>query len=83
MQQLLQYILESITAHPEDINIQTEESEHGFIDFKVTVNPEDMGRVIGKSGRIIGSIRKILKVKAIKTGKRFNLEIVDPIESEK
>ena len=82
MQKLLQHILENITTHPEDVNIETQESEDGFIDFRVTVNPEDMGRVIGKSGRIIGSIRKILKVKAIKSGKRFNLEIVDPIRVE-
>lgn len=77
MQVLLQFILENIVDHPEDIKIESEESEFGFINLKLSVNPEDMGKVIGKKGKIIGSIRKILKIKAIKLGKRFNLELID------
>ncbi|MGI5827458.1 MAG: KH domain-containing protein [Patescibacteria group bacterium] len=77
MEVLLRYILEGIVDHPEDIEITSSENEYGHISLEVRVNPEDMGKVIGKNGKIISAIRKILKVKAMKTGKRFNLELVD------
>ncbi|NMC36129.1 KH domain-containing protein [Candidatus Beckwithbacteria bacterium] len=77
MQELLHYILEGIVDHPEDIEIRGNESEFGFINLEVKVNPEDMGKVIGKRGQTIGAIRKLLRVKAIKLGKRFQLTLLD------
>jgi predicted RNA-binding protein YlqC (UPF0109 family) len=78
MEELLRYILKGIVDHPEDIKINSSESEYGFIVLTATVHPEDMGKVIGKNGKVISAIRRILKIKAIKTGKRFQLEITEP-----
>lgn len=77
MQSLLQYILEGIVDHPEDIDIQTTESQYGYIVLNVKVNSEDMGKVIGKNGKVINSIRKLLRVKAIKLGRRVQVELID------
>jgi len=78
MQELAQLILTSIVDYPEDVKVTSTEDEYGFITIIASVNPEDMGRVIGKNGRIISSIRKILRIKAIKTGKRFRFDLNDP-----
>jgi len=77
MEALLRHILEGIVDHPEDITIKTSENQYGVLLLDVTVNPEDMGKVIGRNGKVISAIRKLLKVKAIKMGKRFQLELVD------
>ncbi len=77
MEDLIRYILENIVDHTEDIEIYTEESDYGMNRINIRVNPEDMGKVIGKQGRTISSIRNIAKVKAIKTGVRVYINLID------
>ena len=76
MKQLLEYIIPNIVNHPEDVVITQEESE-GAINLFIKVNPEDMGRVIGKSGKVIKAIRQIGRIIAIKKGIRVNIDVVD------
>ncbi len=78
MQNLIQAILTQIVDYPEDVHIDLIEDETGFVTITASVNPEDMGKVIGKNGRIINSIRKIIKIKAIKLGKRFSFQLTEP-----
>ena len=77
MKELLSYIVEHIVSHPEDVQIEKEENEAGFITLRLRVHPEDMGIVIGKGGNVIRAIRNLLRVKAIKENKRVNLELVE------
>ena len=76
MKQLLEYIVPNIVNHPEDVVI-TETEENGLINLSIKVNPEDMGRVIGKSGKVIKAIRQIGRIIAIKKGVRVNIDVVD------
>ena len=76
MKQLLEYIIPNIVNHPEDVVI-TEESAAGVENLSIKVNPEDMGRVIGKSGKVIKAIRQIGRIIAIKRGLRVNIDVVD------
>ncbi len=76
MKQLLEYIIPNIVNHPEDVVI-TEESADGVENLSIKVNPEDMGRVIGKSGKVIKAIRQIGRIIAIKRGLRVNIDVVD------
>lgn len=78
MQNLTQAILTQIVDYPEDVQVSLTEDETGFVTITASVNPEDMGKVIGKNGRIINSIRKIIKIKAIKLGKRFSFQLTEP-----
>lgn len=78
MKDLAQLIITSLVDFPEDVQVNSSEDEYGFINITATVNGQDMGRIIGKSGRIISAIRKILKIKAIKTGKRFRFDLTEP-----
>ncbi len=76
MKQLLEYIVPNIVNHPEDVVI-TEEESQGATNLFIKVNPEDMGRVIGKSGKVIKAIRQIGRIIAIKKGIRVNIDVVD------
>jgi hypothetical protein len=76
MKQLLEYIIPNIVNHPEDVIISEEES-NGLITLTIKVNPEDMGRVIGKSGKVIKAIRQIGRIVAIKKGVRVNIDVLD------
>ena len=76
MKQLLEYIIPNIVNHPEEVVISEEES-NGLITLTIKVNPEDMGRVIGKSGKVIKAIRQIGRIVAIKKGVRVNIDVLD------
>lgn len=79
MKQLLEYIVPHIVNHPEDVVI-SETEEEGMVNLSIKVNPEDMGRVIGKSGKVIKAIRLIGRIVAIKKGLRVNIDVVDEPE---
>lgn len=76
MKQLLEYIIPNIVNHPEDVVITENETE-GVTNLSIKVNPEDMGRVIGKSGKVIKAIRQIGRIVAIKKGIRVNIDVID------
>jgi len=72
MKTALSYILSSIVDSSDKISI-TEESDGELITFKVTVDKDDMGKVIGKNGKVIRAIRNVLKISAIKQNKKINV----------
>lgn len=74
MKSIVEYIAKSLVNNPNDVEVQ-EVSNNGVVDLKLLVNPDDMGKIIGKQGRIANSIRSILKACAIKEEKKVNLEI--------
>jgi predicted RNA-binding protein YlqC (UPF0109 family) len=74
MRELIEYIAKSIVDSPDDVEV-TEEEDGDQIVFHLKVAEEDMGRVIGKQGRIANAMRTLLKVAAIRRGERAILEI--------
>jgi hypothetical protein len=80
MKQLLEYIIPNIVNHPEDVVIQ-EVEVNGLTTLTIKVNQEDMGRVIGKSGKVIKAIRQIGRIIAIKKGIRVNIDVLDELSN--
>lgn len=76
MQDLLDLILQNITTQPDSVQIEVLE-EDGRVVFNVTVAPEDMGRVIGKNGKVIQAIRSIMHVAAIRNESRVRVNVVE------
>lgn len=76
MQELLEYIVKSLVSKPEEVKI-TEDRSGSEISLNLTVDPSDMGIVIGKSGQTIRSIRKLLITRAMAEGEnvRVNLNL--------
>lgn len=76
MKKLVEYIITSIVDHPKSVKIEEKETEEEVL-IKLSVHPEDTGRVIGKKGKIIKAIRRLVYILAIKRKKRLNIELVE------
>ncbi len=74
--ELVLYMVKSLVDHPEEVSINEIEGEKLTI-LELRVIKEDIGKVIGKHGRIARAIRTIINASATKTGKRVVLEILD------
>lgn len=74
MKDTLHTVIASITEYPDDIAI-TEQEEDGVVSLTITVNPSDMGRIIGKNGKVIRAIRNVMKIPAIKQNKRIDIRL--------
>lgn len=74
MKDLLSYLLTEILGNS-DFEIEESISETGFVNLKVTTQPTNMGLIIGKNGRMIKSLRTILKTKATLDKVGFSLEV--------
>ncbi|MBI4279232.1 MAG: KH domain-containing protein [Armatimonadetes bacterium] len=75
MKELVEYITRSLVDHPEAVEVTQVEGERSVI-LEVRVAPDDMGKVIGKQGRIARALRTIVKAAAVKDGKRVLVEII-------
>jgi len=73
---LIELIAKKLVVHPDDVQVTVTESEEGEM-IELRVNPEDMGRVIGKAGRTAKAIRALVNAAASKAGKRVLLQIVE------
>lgn len=75
-QQFVEYIVKSLVVHPDDVVVNREIDQKGVL-LTLTVNPEDLGRVIGKRGMTAQSLRSLLWSLGLKNDARYNLKIVD------
>lgn len=75
MKELVEYMVKSLVEDPDQVEVREIDGTRSVI-FEVRVAQEDMGRVIGKGGRVANAMRTLLQVAAIRQGKRAILEIV-------
>lgn len=75
-QQFIEFVVKSLVNNPDDIEIKRTIDEKGVL-LELTVNPEDLGRVIGKRGATAQSLRTLLRALGTKNDARYNLKIVD------
>jgi predicted RNA-binding protein YlqC (UPF0109 family) len=81
-QDFVEFIVKSIVGNPDDVVIDRTIDEKGVL-LKLTVNQEDLGRVIGKRGSTAQSIRTLLRALGTKNDARYNLKIIDPDAPER
>lgn len=75
-QQFVEYIVKSLVSKPEAVIIERRIDEKGVL-LELTVDPEDLGRVIGKRGATAQSLRTLLRALGTKNDARYNLKIID------
>ncbi len=76
MKELLTYIVQSLVENPGEVSV-TEREAGGETVFEVRVASGDMGKVIGRQGRVVKEIRALMKAVAQREGKRVSVEILD------
>lgn len=75
--QFLEYVVKALVEHPDDVKIKRTVDEMGVL-MTLDVHPEDMGKVIGRSGNTAKAIRILLRVVGMKNNARVNLKINEP-----
>jgi len=75
-QQFIEFVVKSLVGKPEAVQVERRIDEKGVL-LELTVDPEDLGRVIGKRGATAQSLRTLLRALGTKNDARYNLKIVD------
>ncbi len=75
-QQFVEFIVKSLVSNPDAVSVERRIDEKGVL-LELTVDPEDLGRVIGKRGATAQSLRTLLRALGTKNDARYNLKIVD------
>ena len=75
-EQFVEFVVKSLVNKPDEVKVERRIDEKGVL-LELTVDPEDLGRVIGKRGATAQSIRTLLRALGTKNDARYNLKIVD------
>ncbi len=81
-QQFVEYVVKALVDNPDAVKVERSVDDMGTL-LELTVDPADMGKVIGKAGATAKSIRTLLRVLGAKSDERVNLKIVEPEGSER
>jgi predicted RNA-binding protein YlqC (UPF0109 family) len=76
----LEFVVKSIVDHPDEVKIDRKVDEMGVL-LSLSVNPQDMGQVVGRQGTTAKAIRSLLRIVGIKNNARINLKIEEPAGS--
>ncbi len=75
--EFVEYVVKALVVNPDDVHVKRSVDDMGVL-LELSVNPEDMGKVIGKAGATAKSIRTLLRVLGSRGDERVNLKIVEP-----
>ncbi|MBY0206163.1 KH domain-containing protein [Paenibacillus polysaccharolyticus] len=75
MEELVSIIAKALVDHPDDVAVRTIEKDR-LVVYELTVHPDDVGKVIGKQGRIAKSLRTVVTSAAVKMDKRVTVDII-------
>jgi predicted RNA-binding protein YlqC (UPF0109 family) len=75
MKELVEIIAKALVDHPEEVRVSEVATDKAIV-YELSVHPSDMGKIIGKQGRIAKSIRTVLSAAAVRKNKKVQLEIV-------
>lgn len=76
-QEFLEFLAKSIVDNPEDVKVERKVDELGVL-LELSVNPKDMGQVVGRQGSTAKAIRSLLRIVGVKNNARVNLKILEP-----
>ena len=76
MTELLTYLVKQIVDEPDAVNVTSHE-EQSYVELLIHVAPPDMGKVIGKSGRVIKALRTVMRAAGLSQDKKVLVEVVD------
>jgi hypothetical protein len=77
MRELLEFLARGLVERPDDVHVEEIEEVEGEIVLELEVAEEDLGRVIGRGGRVANALRSVMKAAAVREDKRVIVDIID------
>ena len=77
MEDLLEYLARALVDKPDEVSVESFEEDDGTTVLELSVAEDDMGKVIGKGGRTVNSLRAVMRACAVRRGGRVVVDIVD------
>jgi predicted RNA-binding protein YlqC (UPF0109 family) len=78
MKEVIEFIARNLVDHPDEVSLEEVDKENSIM-IRLRVNPEDIGKVVGRNGRTAQSMRTLLSAMGARTGKRAMLEILGSV----
>ena len=78
MAELLEFLARQLVDDPDSVRVDEEEDEYGGLVLHLHVAEADVGKVIGRQGRIARALRTLVRASAVRDGRRVQVEIADP-----
>ena len=77
MKDLIEFLARALVDHPDDVSVESFEEDDGTIVYEVRVAEDDVGKVIGRSGRTVNAVRAVVRAAAMREGRRVLVDVVD------
>ena len=77
MEELLEYLARSLVDSPDEVSVESFEEDDGTIVLELEVADDDVGKVIGRSGRTVNALRTVVRASSVKHGRRVLVDVVD------
>ena len=77
MKDLIEFLARALVDHPGDVSVESFEEDDGTIVYEVRVAEDDVGKVIGRSGRTVNALRAVVRAAAMREGRRVLVDVVD------
>lgn len=81
MKEFVEYLIKNLVDHPNNVQVQCFEGERGMI-VEVQVEKSDIGKIVGRHGNTIKSLRTIISAVSARVGKHVRLELIEPEETQ-
>ena len=77
MQDLLEYLTKALVDSPEAVSVESFEEDDGTLVLELHVASDDIGKVIGRSGRTVNALRTVIRAASVRDGRRILVDVVD------
>ena len=77
MKDLVEYLAKALVDDPDAVSVESFEEDDGTVVYEVTVAEDDVGKVIGRSGRTVNALRTVVRAAAVREGRRVLVDVVD------
>ena len=77
MNDLVEFIARALVDDPEGVTVESFEEDDGTVVYEITVAEDDVGKIIGRSGRTVNALRAVVRAAAVREGRRVLVDVVD------
>ena len=77
MKDLVEFLARALVDHPDEVKVESYEEDDGTVVYELHLNEDDIGKVIGRSGRTVNALRTVVRAAAVREGRRVLVDVVD------